>query len=111
MLNNINSFIKFLLFNLTRFDYEVTDKGESDNDRSICELTIHNLTSDERGEWLCSLRDEIQIANGTEFLSDETEKLTVNVFQKIGSSFDVSIKLMNFLINFHYHKNQFFFFF
>lgn len=66
----------------------------TDTQHPTCILTIHNLTADEYGLWKCSLRDETQTANGTINI-EQPKKLTVEVFQKIGTEFDVSIRLKN----------------
>ncbi|XP_044010134.1 uncharacterized protein LOC122853780 [Aphidius gifuensis] len=74
--------------NSKKFDYEVINTRASGHPK--CVLTIYNQTMHEEGQWKCSLRDENQIANGTKIIGDRFKKLTVNVFQKIGSDFDLN---------------------
>ncbi|KAF7988264.1 hypothetical protein HCN44_007796 [Aphidius gifuensis] len=74
--------------NSKTFDYEVINTRASGHPK--CVLTIYNQTMHEEGQWKCSLRDENQIANGTKIIGDRFKKLIVNVFQKIGSDFDLN---------------------
>ncbi|KAF7998395.1 hypothetical protein HCN44_009793 [Aphidius gifuensis] len=73
-----------------RFDFEVSDKRNYPTIQNpACTLTIHNLRADEQGQWQCSLRDETQTANGTKKI-EQPKTLTVEIFQKIGTEFNVN---------------------
>lgn len=75
--------------NDNRFTIEITNLGlHRDQEYSSCELIIHDFNHENEGLYKCSLRDDIQTANGTVHI--ERNKSIVEIYTKIGTAFFIN---------------------